>query len=223
VDPAHELFEQYENYGKAIAHTFAKRLASKRVSTENIVQWGLAGLYEAARRFNPESSVTFETFAYYRIRGAIHDELRKLSLTPRTRRKAAEQRGQDEYLQSEVPDFDPRLSDAEQASRVRDAIRGLGAVFLASQLATEDGEDPLAQVAAEEEPDEPSNRELIAKTRAAVAKLPERQRVVLQAFYVEHRSMSELATTLGVNKATVSREHSRAVSALREALGIADT
>jgi RNA polymerase sigma factor FliA len=208
VDPAHELFEQYENYGKAIAHTFAKRLASKRVSTENIVQWGLAGLYEAARRFNPESSVTFETFAYYRIRGAIHDELRKLSLTPRTRRKAAEQRGQDEYLQSEVPDFDPRLSDAEQASRVRDAIRGLGAVFLASQLATEDGEDPLAQV---------------AKTRAAVAKLPERQRVVLQAFYVEHRSMSELATTLGVNKATVSREHSRAVSALREALGIADT
>jgi RNA polymerase sigma factor for flagellar operon FliA len=217
---ANELFEQYQNYATALAHTFARRLGSRRVRTEDIVQWGLAGLFEAAQRFNPEGTVTFETFAYYRVRGAIYDELRKLSMTPRSaRRKAAQMRGQDEYLQNEVPDFDPRLSDGEQTVRVREAIRGLGAVFLASQLASEDGEDPLDRIAEPESDEEPIDRELLEKVKRAVATLPERQRRVLEEFYVKGRSMSELAVELGVNKATISREHSRAVEKLREAVG----
>lgn len=214
---ANELFEQYQNYAKALALTFARRLGSRRVRSEDIVQWGLAGLFEAARRYNPESTVSFETFAYYRVRGAIYDEMRKLSMMPRSsRRKAAEMRGQDEYLQNEVPDFDPRISDGEQASRVRDAIRGLGAVFLASQLTSEDGEDPLAQIADKSDDDEPADRELMEKVRVAMAALPDRQRTVLEQFYVKGKSMSEIAIELGVNKATISREHSRAVERLRE-------
>ncbi len=215
-----ELFEQYQNYGKALSHTFAKRLGSRRIATEDILQWGMTGLWEASQRFNPEGTVTFETFAYYRVRGAIYDELRKLSMTPRsTRRKAAEMRGQDEYLQSEVPTFDPRASDADQARTMRDAIRGLGAVFLASQLTSEDGENPLENIA-EPEKDDPVDRELIGKTKIAMQSLPERQRTVLMEFYVKGRSMSEIADTLGVNKATVSREHARAVEQLRDALGL---
>jgi len=218
---ASELFEQYQNYAKALSHTFARRLGSRRIATEDIVQWGLTGLFEAAQRFNPDSSVTFETFAYYRVRGAIYDELRKLSMMPRsTRRRAAELRGQDEFTQSEVAGRDPNISDVEQARQVRDAIRGLGAIFLASQLATEDGEDPLDNIAAKSDDDEVADRELIAKTRTAMAALPERQQKILSEFYVKGRSMTEIATELGVNKATVSREHSRAVLELREQLGL---
>jgi len=221
VSNANELFEQYQGYARALAHTLGKRLGSRRVAREDLVQWGMTGLWEAAQRFNPEGSVSFETFAYYRVRGAIFDELRKLSMMPRSaRRRIQASRGQDEFTQSEVPAFDPRIADGEQATQVRDAIRGLGAIFLASQLATdEEGGDPLANIA-EEERDEPVDRELIDKVREATAKLPERQRQVLDGFYVKGRSMTELAQELGVNKATISREHARAVTALRDAVGL---
>ncbi len=218
---ASELFEQYQNYAKALSHTFARRLGSRRIATEDIVQWGLTGLFEAAQRFNPESTVTFETFAYYRVRGAIYDELRKLSMMPRsTRRRAAEMRGQDEFTQSEVPGRDPNVDDVEQARQVRDAIRGLGAIYLASQLASEEGEDPLDNIAATSDEDDVENRELIAKTRVAMSALPERQRMILTEFYVKGRSMTEIAAELGINKATVSREHARAVLELRDRIGL---
>src|SRR4029078_7285804 len=40
--------------------------------------WGREGLLDAARRFEPDRGVSFRTFAYYRVRGAMLDGLRKM-------------------------------------------------------------------------------------------------------------------------------------------------
>lgn len=58
------------------------RLTAKlppRIDLDNLEAAGMLGLVEAANRFEPERGVSFKTFAYTRIRGAIYDELRRNS------------------------------------------------------------------------------------------------------------------------------------------------
>ena len=50
---------------------------SRRLDVDDLVAYGSTGLVEAARRWDPGRGVAFKTFAYYRIRGAIFDGLRK--------------------------------------------------------------------------------------------------------------------------------------------------
>src|SRR5437660_736378 len=53
-----------------------------RVDLDNLEAAGTLGLVEAANRFEPDRGVSFKTFAYTRIRGAIYDELRRNSPFP---------------------------------------------------------------------------------------------------------------------------------------------
>lgn len=48
---------------------------------------GMMGLIDAANKFQPEKKIKFKTFAEYRIRGAILDEMRKLDWFSRSLRE----------------------------------------------------------------------------------------------------------------------------------------
>ena len=54
------------------------------MEVDELVQVGMIGLIEAARSFNPTKGVAFESFAHTRIRGAMIDEVRRLSFLPRS-------------------------------------------------------------------------------------------------------------------------------------------
>src|SRR5262245_5291591 len=51
------------------------RPATSRLEVDDLVSAGTIGLIEAADRYDPERGVTFASFAYRRIRGAVIDEL----------------------------------------------------------------------------------------------------------------------------------------------------
>ena len=51
---------------------------------EELIQVGTIGLIEAAKSFDDSKGVEFEVFARTRIRGAILDQVRKLSYLPRS-------------------------------------------------------------------------------------------------------------------------------------------
>ena len=46
---------------------------------DELVQVGMIGLLEASRAFDPGKGVDFENFAHSRVRGAMLDEVRRLS------------------------------------------------------------------------------------------------------------------------------------------------
>jgi len=52
------------------------------LSFEDMVSAGAVGLVKAARDFDPSHHAEFKTYAYIRIKGAVLDELRGLSLLP---------------------------------------------------------------------------------------------------------------------------------------------
>src|SRR5687768_1326045 len=77
------LAEQYMPYVRSIAGKIKKTVA-KEIEFEDLVEYGMIGLLEAADRYDPSHGANFMTFAYYRIRGAIYDGLRGMGWMSRS-------------------------------------------------------------------------------------------------------------------------------------------
>src|SRR5688500_9672603 len=73
--------EQILKHLHLVRHSVRRLLAQlpPGVDAENLGSAGVLGLVEAATKFDPSRGVKFETFATYRIRGAVYDELRRNS------------------------------------------------------------------------------------------------------------------------------------------------
>jgi len=80
---ANESLMQHLAMVKRVAVHLKVRLPPMMELAE-LVQIGVIGLLEASRTFDPTKGVDFEDFAYNRIRGAIIDEVRRMSSMPRS-------------------------------------------------------------------------------------------------------------------------------------------
>ncbi len=89
-DTADDLIARGAPQVKRIAYHLLARLPAS-VQVDDLIQAGMLGLLEAARRYDPAQGASFATFAEPRIRGAMLDEIRKGDWTPRSvHRKARE-------------------------------------------------------------------------------------------------------------------------------------
>ena len=86
------LIEKHLALVQAIARKVKKTLSAS-IDFEDLVGYGSKGLVEAAERFDPTQGVTFSTFAYYRIRGAMFDGLRTMGWYSRVGLRALPRRG----------------------------------------------------------------------------------------------------------------------------------
>jgi len=88
------LYQQVQNNHEALvmAHlAMVKRIALHLkarlppfMELDELVQVGMIGLLEAARAYDADKGIDFENFAHSRVRGAILDEVRRLSFLPRS-------------------------------------------------------------------------------------------------------------------------------------------
>jgi len=81
-----ELICKYAPLVKYFAERFAIRLPS-HISKDELKSAGTIGLFDALDNFDPDKGIKFQTYAAYRIRGAILDELRKMDWAPRSVRR----------------------------------------------------------------------------------------------------------------------------------------
>jgi len=72
-----ELIERYLPYVRSIAQTIISKLPAQ-IDINDLIGYGRIGLIEAVERFDRTRGVSFKTFAYYRIKGAIYDGLRQI-------------------------------------------------------------------------------------------------------------------------------------------------
>ena len=61
------------------------------VEFDDLVGFGVFGLFDAIEKFDPDKHVKFKTYAVTRIRGAIFDELRAIDWVPRSVRQKSRQ------------------------------------------------------------------------------------------------------------------------------------
>ena len=78
-----EVVERYAPLVKRIAHHLLLRMPAS-VQIDDLVQSGMIGLLEAARKYDITKGASFETYAGIRIRGSMLDEVRKGDWAPRS-------------------------------------------------------------------------------------------------------------------------------------------
>lgn len=209
-----EFIEEYRGLVRSIAMRVRARY-DLEVELDDLVADGLIGLVEAKSRFDPDKGVQFNTFAYYRIRGAILDGVRKQSFMPRRAyeqlRAAEAALGIGEAL-GEARAADPagRKDVAKCTEALHDTISRLTASFVIASLGQDEGsETPEDTLLAGES---------AARIRAALGELPERERALVEGHYLKGRRFDLVAKELGISKSWASRLHTKALDRLRAIL-----
>lgn len=221
-DTADDLVARGIPQVKRIAYHLLARLPAS-VQVDDLIQAGLVGLLEAARRYDPTQGANFSTFAEQRIRGAMLDEIRRGDWVPRSvHRKAREvsaairaveietgrearEREIAEHLGVSVDEYHETLADLR------------GQKLLSLDHANADDASEAYQVSApDSDPVEAINQEHLRKLLAdAIDLLPERERLVLSLYYDEELHLKEIGAVLGVSESRVSQLHSQALSRIR--------
>jgi RNA polymerase sigma-70 factor (ECF subfamily) len=80
----------------------------------------------------------------------------------------------------------------------------------------EESEEGVQFQAAEPDPIPPADQRLAQATDEALASLPAEDRVVLSAYYLDGRTLAEIARMLGVHESTISRKLDKLAKALRK-------
>ncbi|MFN8369100.1 MAG: sigma-70 family RNA polymerase sigma factor [Bacteriovoracaceae bacterium] len=90
VDPKvkDEIIVEYAPLIKYIAQKIASRLPAN-IELDDLISCGVIGLMDAIKKFDPTRDNKFKTYAEFRIRGAILDELRAQDWVPRSVREKA--------------------------------------------------------------------------------------------------------------------------------------
>lgn len=207
-----------------IAHKVRKSVSGS-VSIEELVSWGQVGLLFAARRFDPSQEVPFRAFASYRVRGAMLDELRKLTHLPRrVHQRLRMLSAADEYSESAAPEVlgaETAQSSRAEAQRLLDEHMSRMATAMALGLVgptayDESGDATIAHVESPE--DQLQEQQLRHLILSEVADLPEQEAELVRRHYFEGERFDHVAAELGLSKSWASRLHTRAVGKLTKRL-----
>jgi RNA polymerase sigma factor for flagellar operon FliA len=211
--------------------SLARRMASTMphsIDLGDLVQDGVLGLIDAAHRFDADRGIKFETFAERRVRGAIIDALRRDAWPRGVRRVRRELEAAREELRRELG-AEPTLADlarrvGSDEARLEKTIVRISTIESTSPLATVDMTDTatLPAVLVPSEPMSPDRQyeqtEARERMRQALAKLPPRERKIINLYYFGDATMKQIGEAIGVNESRVSQLHARAVQRLRRIL-----
>ncbi|NJC86885.1 FliA/WhiG family RNA polymerase sigma factor, partial [Planosporangium mesophilum] len=194
------------------------------VSREDLISAGMAALAAAAKGYDPERGTPFGSFATARIRGALLDELRGLDWASRSVRSRA--RRVDTATQELTATLGRTPTPAELAAALGvdvDEIKSVDndvqrAVVLSLQgFAAGTAEDMVPERTAGPE-ELIVHRERIGYLHHAIDALPDRLRLVVEAYFFHERPMTEIAAELGVTESRVSQLRAEALVLLRDGL-----
>ena len=190
---------------------------------EELIQVGTIGLIEAAKSFDDSKGVDFEIFARTRIRGAILDQVRKLSYLPRSAIVNIRDHNEATALlsgelgraptQAELAEFMGK--DMESFQKERTHAYRFQTVSLEAQLP--DSVDLPATDSNEPEASLEGNQMMEALAES-IESLPEREKTIVSLYYVEEMNLKEIGAVLDISESRVSQVLSNTIKELRKHL-----
>lgn len=228
-----DLYTQHEQSQEAliVGHmAMVKRVASHLkarippyMELDELVQVGMIGLIEAARAFDTAKGVGFENFALSRIRGAMLDEVRRLSSLPRS--AVAFKRSENDATQTLAAELGRKPSTAELADFMGKTLdtyhKEKDSAHRFETYSMEDiGEEVLNIRGDREQQPEVyvEQAQFMAALTDAIDGLSERPKLVMSLYYVEELNLKEIGEVLGVSESRVSQILSETVKKLRNKL-----
>ena len=225
---------QYAPLIKYIASRLALRLPS-HISMEDLVSSGIIGLIDAVQKFDPSKNINFKTYAEFRIKGAMLDELRSLDWIPRSVRKKnhlienayaqlqrnlgrpAEAEEVAELMGLDLEEFYQLLDETKTVSMValeegRKNIGGHGGYLdheLLETIQDDNSRDSLLAL---------HFSELQKIMVQAIEALPDKEKLLISLYYYEELTMKEIGQVMGYTESRISQLHTQAMYRLRHKL-----
>ncbi|CAK9250356.1 unnamed protein product [Sphagnum jensenii] len=203
-----ELIEKYRYKVKIIALRMARDLPAS-VDVDDLFSMGFLGLMDAAEKFDPSRNVQFDTYAEFRIRGAIIDELRKQDWVPRSARDrmdAFNRASAEVEAKTGQKPTDREISKHMKIplNKFHEMLRDLGSQTLVCI------EDMPEGIESNESSSPDPFRQVIQKEAKAVVDkmlqhLTEQERMVLGFYYYRGLNLKEIATILNVTESRVRK------------------
>ncbi len=223
------VIQEFAHVVKAMAHRLAFRLPAY-LDAEDLMSVGIIGLMDAMDKYDPKREAKFKTYAEFRIRGAMLDEIRSMDWIPRSvhERIALLQKTYSELLNR----FGRPPSDQEVATELRMSAeeldefltRSRGAVVISLDDLGVHDPDGTKIVSMLTDPNQPDPLSVLVNDRerkvleSAIQELPEKERVVLSLYYFEELTMKEIGQALKVTESRVCQIHSKAILHLKARL-----
>jgi RNA polymerase sigma factor for flagellar operon FliA len=210
--------------------SIAQRLsiyASPSHDLDDLVSAGIIGLLDAIEKFNPSKGASFKTYATYRIKGAILDEVRALDWVPRSTREKAQrlERAYSELEQqlmrtpSEEDVAKHMGISVEELRKILLEISGMALLTLEDISTDEENEEAIKDFVADPNAANPEDQIAFEEAKKllaqAIKSLPHQEKIVLSLYYYEEMTMKEIGKVLGVSESRVSQIHSSAILRLR--------
>jgi RNA polymerase sigma factor for flagellar operon FliA len=200
------------------------------VEEADLISYGLIGLISAIERFEPEREIKFETYAIPRVRGAIIDELRALDWVPRSVRakaRAIERANVKLEHKFQRPPTDEEMAEALEMGmeEFQDTLIQISNSTIAALdelwTVSDSSGDQVSLLDTLQDPNatDPAKAAeatgLKDRVADAIAKLPEREKLVIALYYYENLTLREIGEVLGVTESRISQLHTKAVLRLR--------
>lgn len=201
----------------------------KNISREELKSLGFQGLFDALTKFDPDRDLKFDTYASFRIRGTIIDGLRKedwlsRSLREKTKRMDEEiHRLEQVYMRSVTPE-----EVAGQLGMTTDEVyQTMHEQYFANVLSidekmNDEEESEQTFVLRDQHEETPEQQlvksELIGELAAKIKELNDNEQLVLNLFYQEELTLTEIGEILQLSTSRISQIHSKALFKLRSLL-----
>ena len=201
------------------------------MNSDDMKSAGMLGLFDAAKRFDASKNIKFKTFAEYRIRGAILDEMRRLDWFSRSLRDKQTR------VSRTIVDLELKLGRDPEDQEVAEAmnlslsdyqtllaeVSHLGCVSLNETLDnTQEGRSFLDAISDNRQDILPGTRienaQLTQKIATVLEQLSEKERLVIALYYYEELTQKEISEVLDLSEGRVSQLHSQALIKLKNKL-----
>lgn len=208
---------------KRIAYHLMGRLPSS-VQMDDLVQAGMIGLFEAIKGYDMTQGASFETYARIRVQGAMIDEVRRGDWTPRSVyrkardiseaiRKVEDREGRSAKDREVADEMDLNLDEYYKLLQDSSGCQ----VLSYEEMTVEDHDRKEAEsVNKDADPlNELQNTAFRKGLAEQIARLPEREKLVMSLYYEEELNMREIGAVLDVTEGRVCQIHSQALNRLR--------
>lgn len=231
---AQERNDYIDKYSPLIKYV-ADRLASKlpaHVAKDDLISSGIIGLIDAIDKFDPSRNIQFKTYAEFRIKGAMLDELRSMDWVPRSiRQKSNQLEKAYQTLETELgrPATDEEVAESmglsmEEFQRLIDEVKSISIVDIEAFRSVSQGQNrtDLFELLADESTQDALSVLGLSEVKAviveAITALPEKERLVVSMYYYDELTMKEIGVVLGYTESRISQLHTKSLLRLKARL-----
>jgi len=230
-DAANQLIDNY----MYLVHFHVERIATHlppNVIKDDLISFGMVGLYDAIKKFERKRGLKFDTYASFRVRGAIIDGLRKEDWVPRSMREKMKKVEEASRLLEQK--FQRQPTAKEIAKEVNMTINEVETVMrdtLFSNIMSIDEQlnehysdqkegignaipDPMVV-----QPEEQLiQHELLDELEDALKTLNKNEQLIINLFYHEELTFTEIGKILELTTSRISQIHKKAIFKLNKTL-----